>query len=218
MNAIKNLIRGNKLFRKYQFDEFKDDLSELNATGQKPEILFITCCDSRITIDFMVGSKPGDLFILRNIGNFVPPFSLNGDFHGTASAIEYAVSILNVSHIIVCGHSYCGACKSLYEDIPDTQHYINIKKWLQLGQEAKNLTLENKHLYQTLSDLYKATEKNSVICQVKNLLTYPAIKEKIELNNITIHGWYYNLDDGSIEYYDKNENSFKQISEYLNYY
>ena len=216
MNPIKNLIRGNKLFRKYQFDEFKDDLQELNISGQKPQILFISCCDSRITIDFMVGTKPGDLFILRNIGNFVPPFSINGDFHGTASAIEYAVSILNVSNIIVCGHSYCGACQSLYSDIPQNPHYINIRKWLELGKKAKEMTLKNKHLYKTQEELYKATEKNSIICQLKNLLTYPAIKEKIELNKITIHGWYYNLDDGSIEYYNEKNRLFKDISEYLN--
>ena len=215
MNPIKNLIRGNKLFRKYHFEEFRDELQELNTTGQKPEILFISCCDSRITIDFMVGTKPGDLFILRNIGNFVPPFSLNGDFHGTASAIEYAVSILNVSNIIVCGHSYCGACQSLYEDIPNTQNYINIRKWLELGKIAKEMTLENKHLYKNEQELYKATEKNSIICQLENLLTYPAIKEKIEFNQLFIHGWYYNLDDGSIEYYDKQKNAFKEISEYL---
>lgn len=216
MNPIKNLIRGNKLFRKYQFDEFKDNLQELNISGQKPQILFISCCDSRITIDFMVGTKPGDLFILRNIGNFVPPFTLNADFHGTASAIEYAVSILNVSNIIVCGHSYCGACQSLYIDIPNSPHYINIRKWLELGKKAKEITLKNKHLYKTQEELYKATEKNSIICQLKNLLTYPAIKEKIELNKITIHGWYYNLDDGSIEYYDQKNKLFKEISEYLN--
>lgn len=216
MNPIKNLIRGNKLFRKYQFDEFKDNLQELNISGQKPQILFISCCDSRITIDFMVGTKPGDLFILRNIGNFVPPFTLNADFHGTASAIEYAVSILNVSNIIVCGHSYCGACQSLYIDIPNSPHYINIRKWLELGKKAKEITLKNKHLYKTQEELYKATEKNSIICQLKNLLTYPAIKEKIELNKITIHGWYYNLDDGSIEYYDQKNKLFKEIGEYLN--
>ena len=196
MNPIKNLIRGNKLFRKYHFEEFKDDLQELITNGQKPKILFISCCDSRITTDFMVGNKPGDLFTLRNIGNFVPPYSANGDFHGNASAIEYAVSILKVSNIIVCGHSYCGACQSLYEDIPNTNEYINIKKWLELGKKAKDMTLKTKHLYKNKEDLYKATEKNSIICQLENLLTYPAIKRKVLTKEITIHGWYYNLIDG----------------------
>ncbi|WP_419768002.1 carbonic anhydrase [Arcobacter sp.] len=214
MNPIKNLIRGNKLFRKYHFEEFKDDLQELITNGQKPKILFISCCDSRITTDFMVGNKPGDLFTLRNIGNFVPPYSANGDFHGNASAIEYAVSVLKVSNIIVCGHSYCGACQSLYEDIPNTNEYINIKKWLELGKKAKDMTLKTKHLYKNKEDLYKATEKNSIICQLENLLTYPAIKRKVLTKEITIHGWYYNLIDGSIEFYDHINNEYKDINEY----
>ncbi|RXJ80857.1 carbonic anhydrase [Arcobacter sp. F2176] len=214
MNPIKNLIRGNKLFRKYHFEEFKDDLQELITNGQKPKILFISCCDSRITTDFMIGNKPGDLFTLRNIGNFVPPYSADGDFHGNASAIEYAVSVLKVSNIIVCGHSYCGACQSLYEDIPNTNEYINIRKWLELGKKAKGMTLENNHLYKNKEDLYKATEKNSIICQLENLLTYPAIKRKVLTKEITIHGWYYNLIDGSIEFYDQINNEYKDINEY----
>jgi carbonic anhydrase len=162
----------------------------------------------------MIGSKPGDLFTLRNIGNFVPPYSADGNYHGNASAIEYAVSVLKVSNIIVCGHSHCGACQSLYEDIPDTQDYINIRKWLELGKEAKEITLKNSHLYKDEKELYRATEKTSIICQLKNLLTYPAIKRKVDTNEINIHGWYYDLIDGSIEYYDKESKKYKNINEY----
>lgn len=215
MNPIKNLIRGNKLFRKYHFPEFKQEVEELIKNGQKPSVLFISCCDSRITPDFMIGSKPGDLFVLRNIGNFVPPFSATGDFHGTASAIEYAVSVLNISNIIVCGHSHCGACQSLYQDIPKNDDFINIRKWLKLGEKAKNITLEKT--YSTKEELYKATEKNSVICQLENLLTYPYINKKIISGTMKIHGWYYNLEDGSIEFYDKEDNTFKDIFEYQEY-
>ncbi len=215
MNPIKNLIRGNKLFRKYHFPDFKQELDELVKNGQKPSILFISCCDSRITPDFMVGSKPGDLFVLRNIGNFVPPFSATGDFHGTASAIEYAVSVLNISNIIVCGHSHCGACQSLYQEIPTNDDFINIRKWLKLGEKAKKITLEET--YFSKEALYRATEKNSIVCQLENLLTYPYIDKKIENGTMKIHGWYYNLEDGSIEFYDKKNTTFKDIFEYQEY-
>ncbi len=212
MNAIKNLIRGNKLFRKYHFLDFEEQLNESIINGQNPDVLFISCCDSRITPDLILGAKPGDLFALRNIGNFVPPFSANGYFHGTASAIEYAISVLNVSHIIVCGHSYCGACQSLHEDIPDTNNFINIKKWLELGNKAKNITLQK--IYESKEELYRATEKNSLICQLDNLLTYPVIQEKINNETLKIHGWYYHLKDGSIEYYNKKRNTFNDLLEY----
>jgi len=124
MNPIKNLIRGNKLFKKYQIEEFQDELDDSIKNGQHPEVLLISCCDSRVTTDFMFGNKPGDLFVLRNIGNFVPPFESASDFYSVAAAIEYAVNVLEVSHIIVCGHSYCGACESLYKEISDDNQYI----------------------------------------------------------------------------------------------
>ncbi len=209
MNAIKNLIRGNKFFRKNRFLDFKDGLHESIKNGQKPDVLFICCCDSRVTPNLMMGSKPGDLFVLRNIGNFVPPFCSNGDFHGTASAIEYAVSVLKVKNIIVCGHSYCGACQSLHGEIPDTIEFINVKKWLELGEKAKEITLQKT--YETENELYRATEKNSLICQLDNLKTYPAIKDKLDKNEIKIHAWYYNLEDGSIAYYNKKTETYDDL-------
>jgi len=212
MNAIKNLIRGNKLFRKYHYLDYEEDIHESIKNGQKPQTLFISCCDSRITPDLILGSKPGELFVLRNIGNFVPPFCENGYFHGTASAIEYALSVLKVKNIIVCGHSHCGACKSLHEEIPASHEYMNIKKWLQLGLKAKEITLKNT--YKTKEELYRATEKNSLVSQLDNLLSYSIVQEQIKTSQLQIHGWYYHLKDGSIEYYDKKAKQFKDILEY----
>jgi len=212
MNAIKNLIRGNELFKNYHYADYEDEIKELIKHGQKPDILFISCCDSRITPDLMLGSKPGDLFILRNIGNFVPPYDNDLSYHGSASAIEYAVSVLNVKHIIVCGHSYCGACKSAFEEIPNTQNYKNIKKWLKLADEAKKITLRDT--YKTEFDMAQAMEKNSVLCQKKNLHTYPAIKEKLLKNEIQLHAWYIHLEGAKIEYYNNEINKYEDISLY----
>jgi len=215
MNIIKSLIRGNKLFRKYHFADFEEELAELIKHGQKPQALFITCCDSRVTPDLMLGSKPGDLFVMRNIGNFVPPYETDGSFHGTASAIEYAISVLGVSNIIVCGHSQCGACKSLHEEIPEDPNFQNIKKWLELGKKAKDMSLQK--VYKNKEELYAATEKNSLICQLENLETYPAIKERLNSKKLKLFAWHYNLSDGSIEYYDKKNNSFKDLEDYNDY-
>ena len=193
MNIIKNLVRGNELFKKYHYVDYEDEITDLIKHGQKPEVLFISCCDSRITPDLMLGSKPGDLFVLRKYRK--PLFLLlmdDASFHGTASAIEYAVSVLNVKHIIVCGHTHCGACKSLFEEIPNHQHYINIKKWLKLGLKAKEITLKNT--YANKEEKERAMEKNSVLCQVENLHTYPAIKEKLLNKSIKLHAWYMHLE------------------------
>ncbi|MCW8821482.1 MAG: carbonic anhydrase [Sulfurovum sp.] len=199
---IDDLIKGNKKFREVRFPKYKEDLKALVENGQSPEILFIGCSDSRVTPDLVLDTKPGDMFILRNVGNFVPPFKSNTDFHGSSAVIEYAVSILNVKHIIICGHSHCGACKSLYEEIPEGDALIHVKSWLELGKKAKEYTLlaipdrSDKEL------LYRTTEKISIVHQLENLITFPEVSKKVEEGTLSIHGWYYDIEDGSIEYYD----------------
>jgi len=111
---------GHEAFRKIAFNKSKERFRKLVDEGQSPKALFIGCSDSRVMPAMITSSKPGDLFIIRNIGNFVAPFNPDADFHATASAIEYAVSILEVSDIIVCGHSDCGAIEALYKEITDT--------------------------------------------------------------------------------------------------
>ena len=210
--VFKNLIKGNEDFKNNKFPKMKKDLQDLVEHGQHPEIMFIGCSDSRVTPDLMLNTKPGDMFILRNVGNFVPPFKHDEDFHGSAAAIEFAIAILKVKHIIICGHSHCGACKSLYEDIPDNDSFIHIKTWLALGMQAKERTLRNKK-FTTTEEMYRATERNSIRHQLDNLLTYPDVKKLLEKGELQIHGWYYNIATGEIEYYKKDEDIFRPISE-----
>ncbi len=210
---LKELIKGNEKFREVDFPALEDELKDLVEYGQKPELLFISCSDSRITPDLVLGSKPGDMFILRNVGNFVPPYKHDEDFHGSAAAIEYAVAVLKVKHIIVCGHSYCGACQSLYEDIPDTKSLIHVKTWLKLGEKAKQKTLKNKK-FNTKEEMYRETEKNSIRFQLENLLTYPDVNKLLNTKELKIHGWYYDIKSAKIDYYDSQDDTFKPLSEY----
>ena len=212
---LENLIKGNQEFVKNMFPEMKQELQELVEHGQKPEVLFIGCSDSRVTPDLMLNTKPGDMFILRNVGNFVAPFKNDEDFHGSAAAIEYAVCVLHVKHIIVCGHMHCGACKSLheYDSIPNTDSLIHVKTWLKLGMPAKERTLRNKK-FTTEEEMYRATERNSIRFQLQNLLTYPDVAKLHGEGKLQIHGWYYNIADGQIEYYVEESDSFKPLSEF----
>lgn len=210
---IENLIKGHFEFKQNQSDEFKEELKRLVAEGQKPEVLFIGCSDSRVTPDLMLGTKPGDMFVLRNVGNFIPPYKNDEEFHGSAAAIEFAVSVLKVKHIIVCGHSHCGACKSLYEDIPDNESYVHIKTWLTLGAQAKERTLRNKK-FNTEEEMYRVTERNSIRHQLDNLMTYPEINKLSNDNKLTIHGWYYDIETGNILVYNKENDQFKPIEEW----
>lgn len=158
--------------------------------GQKPKALFIGCSDSRVIPTMITSSNPGDLFVVRNVGNFVPPYKPDHDFHGTAAGIEYAVNVLGVEEIIICGHSHCGARESLYQTIDDTS-LVHVKKWLELGKKAKEMALELKGLWKTHEELMRLTEKLSILTQIENLMTYPYIKERLDAGKIFVHGWYY---------------------------
>ena len=210
---INDLIKGNKKVREARFPKYKDGLEQSLETGQKPEVLFIGCSDSRVTPDLMLDTKPGDMFILRNVGNFIPPYNPDNDYHGSSAVIEYAVNILGVKHIIVCGHSHCGACKSLYQDLGNSPDLVNVKKWLDLGKRAKEYALLAIQDKSDEERLYRATERISIVHQMENLLTFPYVEKKVKNGELQIHGWYHKIEDGTIEYYDGEECSFKPLQE-----
>jgi carbonic anhydrase len=210
---IDKLIKGNKKFKNSKFIKLESKFNNLVQFGQKPQVLFIGCSDSRVVPDLIVDTKPGDMFILRNIGNFVPPYKKDKEFHGSSAAIEYAVSVLGVKDIIVCGHSYCGACAALYDDLSEDDELIHVRKWLELGKKAKKEAKKSlvKKDKKNKEKLFRLTERASIKHQLENLLTYPAVYEKVKNKQLDIHGWYYKIEDGTIEYYDGASGSFKLL-------
>jgi len=211
-NRLEAFGKGHEAFQKVKFNQNKERFKKLVDEGQNPKALFIGCSDSRVMPAMITGSKPGDLFIVRNIGNFVAPFNPDSDYHATASAIEYAVSILEVSDIVVCGHTHCGAIAALYKDIQQTPENIHTIKWLELGAEAKKVaSLAYKHADTEIKLRY--TEQISVVYQLDNLLTYPAVKRRVEEGTLFLHGWHYNIEDGHIDYYDDEDFEFKALTQ-----
>ncbi|NPA16306.1 carbonic anhydrase [Persephonella sp.] len=204
-------LKGVETFKKLKFREYEKKFKELIEKGQHPKALFITCSDSRIHPDEITGADIGDLFIVRNIGNMVPPFKPDNEFHGVAAAVEYAVSVLNVPDIIVCGHSHCGACESLYKDLPDDIEIIHVKKWLEIDNDVKELALQT--IPERCRELYELTERLNIIKQIENLLTYPGVKRRVEEGKLRLHGWYYIIEKGEIEYYDPETNRFYPIAQ-----
>ncbi len=206
------IINGNEMFKNSYFKQHEAELLDLVENGQHPKALFIGCADSRVVPNLITQSAPGDLFVLRNVGNFVAPFKPDEDYHATASGIEYAVSALEVKAIIICGHTHCGAINSLYSEI-DSPDLIHTKKWLELGKKAKSLALMVSDSDIKKEQLLRLTEKLSLISQIEHLLTYPAVKKKVDAGEIHIHGWMYDIEDGSIEYYDPDDSQFKSLSD-----
>lgn len=209
-NRLQEFEKGHESFQKIKFKKSEERFKKLINEGQNPKALFIGCSDSRVMPAMITGSKPGDLFIVRNIGNFVAPFNPDADYHATASAIEYATTVLEVSDIIVCGHSHCGAIEALYKDIEQTPENIHTIKWLDLGREAKKVAMI-AYKNESKDRMLRYTEKISVVYQIDNLLTYPGIQRRVEEGTLFLHAWYYNIENGDIEYYDDDNYEFKPL-------
>jgi len=207
MVKVQELIDGHINFKDKKFKKYENKFLDLVENGQKPKVLFIACSDSRVDPALITGSTPGSLFILRNIGNFVPPFSPDHDYHATAAGIEYAVSVLEVSDIIICGHSNCGAIESLYKEI-NCKNLQHVKKWLELGQGVKKYVEQNIPKSASLKQKLEFTEEVSIVFQMENLLTYPEVKSRVDAGKLSIRGWYYNISTGDLYYYCDKDREF----------
>ncbi len=212
MTPLNAFQKGHENFRNVKFRQNEDRFKKLVREGQNPKALFIGCSDSRVVPNLITGTGAGDLFITRNIGNLVPPFRPDSDFHGTAAAIEYAVSELEVSDIIVCGHSDCGAIKALYKTHEVTEENIHTVKWLELAADARQAALQALPKA-SRKQLLEYTEKISVVYQLENLLSYPAVKRGVEEGRIFLHGWHYDIAEGTIDYYDDEAFEFKPLGD-----
>lgn len=176
-------------FQTRYFPRLRSQFRSLVEQGQHPTVLFIGCSDSRVLPYLIMDSGPGELFIVRNVGNFVPPFDASHGFHGTAAAIEFAVLNLQVREIIVCGHSHCGAIRALYTEPPPEA--VHMAKWLDLGRDAV--------LPVTLSDeALRRTEQRSVALQLERLMGYPMVRSRVEEGRLYLRGWHYLIEEGKV--------------------
>ena len=209
---MKSLKEGYLEFRKELFEENKELFEDLVEYGQKPKTFFVTCSDSRVVPNLITNSKPGDLFITRNIGNFIPPYQEGGKYLATAAALEYAVGVLEVKEVIVCAHSECGAIATLFKAIKPTPNNIHIVNWLSLGNEARDLALKELP-NASMKELRDFAEKANAVIQLKNLLTYPLVKERVDKNKLKLRAWHYNIRTGEILEYSQKDNRYIPLEE-----
>ena len=215
MQRVRNLLQGNELFRKTYFLKNEDSLQALARKGQSPKVLFIGCADSRVIPSMITGADPGSLFVLRNVGNFVAPYKPDEDFHAMAAGNEYAVNRLRVDEIVVCGHTNCGAIAALYDGALDRERFVHTRKWLSLGQRAKDLARETLGADAEPEALIGLTEQLSVVTQLDHLLTYPYVREQAENGRLYLHGWMYDIKTGGIACYDPERQAFLAPKETL---
>jgi carbonic anhydrase len=206
---MQKLIQGIHQFQEHDFRPLQGLFEQL-AKGQNPETLFITCSDSRIDPNLLTRSKPGDLFILRNAGNIVPPHGAASG--GEAATIEFAVAALGVKDIILCGHSHCGAMKGLLQ--PELVAELpTVATWLSHAEATGRIVRENYgHLEGDL--LVTATVEENVLVQLENLRTLPAVASRLVRGDLHLHGWVYKIETGEVFAYDLTCGQFVPLAQY----
>jgi len=201
------VISGLVNFKSSSYEERKKLFSEL-ANGQSPEVLFITCSDSRIDPNLVTQTEPGDLFVIRNAGNIVPPHARVAG--GVTASIEFAVMALGVKHIVVCGHTDCGAMKGALNTaaLSDLPH---VQEWLDHSRAAVEV-VKAKHGQATIQELGSVTEEN-ILLQLQHLRTHPAVASKLSTGEVDMHGWVYDIEHGNVSAYDEEQGKFVPIEE-----
>jgi carbonic anhydrase len=204
---MKRLLDGYAKFRREIFPQWKDRF-HLLAELQKPDVLFITCADSRVVPTMICQTEPGDMFLCRTVGNVVPPHAYMPG--GVSATVEYAVEVLNVGHIIVCGHSDCGAVKAMF-DQRDLTRLPLTAKWLGLLEPAW------KYLDPACgsdgTSLYKGLIYGNVVAQLEHLRTHPEVARRVAEGNLKLHGWFYDILTGQVEEYDASQRRFIPLEE-----
>jgi carbonic anhydrase len=200
---MEKILDGLYRFRKEVYPSQRDHFESL-ANRQNPEVLFITCSDSRIVPNLITQTEPGDLFIIRNAGNIVPPY---GEMQGGVSAtIEYAILALGVKNIVICGHSDCGAMKGILhpEKLGDMP---TVAAWLKHGDAARRVVND---AYPDLTDEEKlpAITRENVAAQLRNLMTHPSVASRMARGELTLHGWLYDIRTGDVQIYEWQSLSF----------
>ena len=205
---MEKLVQCIHQFQKNYFSSQRE-LFERLSRGQSPQVLFVTCSDSRISPNLLTQSTPGDLFILRNAGNIIPPYGTSNG--ASAATIEFALAGLGVKDIIVCGHSHCGAMKALLhpEEVADMPAMAS---WLRHAEATRRIIKEN---YQGLDDqaMLKAAIEENVLVQIESMRTHPFVAAKLSKGDLHLHAWVYKIETGQVFTYDPGQGQYVLLTE-----
>jgi carbonic anhydrase len=205
---MQRLIEGVHKFQTDQFGNYRKLFRKLSQEGQNPHTLFITCSDSRVLAELITQSKPGDLFVVKNIGNIVPPASATGSTNSTAAAIEFAVETLRVNDIVVCGHSQCGAISALLDGSRVNDSMPHLREWLNLAAPVREIIRSRYvHLRDEADRMNTAAEEN-VLFALENLHGYHCVQERLADGTLRLHGWFFKIATAELFAYDPETRQF----------
>ena len=210
---MQRLIEGVHKFRSGEFGNYRKLFRKLSREGQKPHTLFITCSDSRVLAELITHSQPGDLFVVKNVGNIVPSASAQGDTNSTAAAIEFAVENLRVNDIVICGHSQCGAISALLSETPVSPATPHLRDWLKLAAPVRETLKKNYGHLQEIRARENAAAEENVLFGLDNLHSYDVVQERLADNTLRLHGWFFKIATAELFAYDPETRQFLPLAD-----
>jgi carbonic anhydrase len=208
--ALDKLVRGYRRYRDGEYQNSRPLIEDLVAGGQRPEIAVVACSDSRVDPAILFQADPGDLFMVRNVANLVPPMEEGGTYHGTSAALEFAVLGLGVRHVVVLGHAHCGGVKHMMESHSGNVKFDYVTPWVSM------LSAAHRRVLATMSradeaERVRACEQNAVLVSLENLTTFPWVRERIEAGDLQLHGLYVDIAGPSLSAYDWEAGKFMAV-------
>ena len=205
------LINGYRAFQTQRLPTEQSRYRELSERGQSPEVMVIGCCDSRVSPEVIFDARPGELFVVRNIANLVPVYAPDGGTHGVSAALEYAVQVLRVKHIVVLGHAQCGGVRAFIDKIEPLSPGDFIGKWMSMFVKPGEVVEQRPQ--ETIQDFATRIEKASVFRSLENLMTFPCIQILVDRGKLQLHGAYFGVAEGSLFVLDKATREFRSVRE-----
>ena len=209
MSFPQRLIDGYGAFASGRLQSEQDRYRELAEHGQTPEIMVIGCCDSRVSPEVIFDARPGELFVVRNVANLVPPYETDGKYHGVSAALEFGVGALKIKHIVILGHAHCGGIKAYAEDAEPISPGDFIGRWMSLIAPAAEKVGARESMPR--AEYLERMEKASIVNTLDNLMTFPRLRKLIERGAVTLHGAYFGVAKGELSVLDRATGEFRPV-------
>ena len=207
------LIDGYRTFASHRLPTEQSRYRELSVRGQSPEVMVIGCCDSRVSPEVIFDAGPGELFVMRNIANLVPVYQPDENAHGVSAALEFAVNVLRVKHIVVLGHAQCGGIRAFVDKIEPLSPGDFIGKWMAMFIKPGEVVEQRSH--ETMQKFVERIEKAAVFRSLENLMTFPFVRNAVERGTMQLHGAYFGVAEGSLFVLDQTTKEFRSVREML---
>jgi len=211
MSDVSKFLSGFKRFQQHYLGDQHSLFDRLLAEGQRPRALMIACCDSRCDPALLTDCDPGDMFVVRNVANLVPPYDQARSFAATSSAIAFAISNLEVEHVIIMGHARCGGIRALMEHKPPQRDEEKlIAQWTGIAEGARQRVLQE--LPGKPQEVQcQACEQAAILVSLENLLSYPWIRDRVQAGKLALHGWYFDMTSGELLQYQRDSGKFQVL-------